>query len=196
MLFGHSTWDAVTTNVRAAEPDLTAVMDYPGQDYFDKFSVTDLGITPESTLKGYSDKGFHFVVAPERQVDVHISGPGAGPSKIKATLGAGDSIRRDGTNDKTIVKIGGVEQVYPGEDSTYYINFVNPLTVEPTGTDGDTGAGDTDDGSDDDTEVTATATDVTKVDDAKSGLTTKLAVVGGIIIIGGIAATKMRKRGV
>ena len=171
-------------------------MDYPGQDYFDKFSVTDLGITPESTLKGYSDKGFHFVVAPERQVDVHISGPGAGPSKIKATLGAGDSIRRDGTNDKTIVKIGGVEQVYPGEDSTYYINFVNPLTVEPTGTDGDTGAGDTDDGSDDDTEVTATATDVTKVDDAKSGLTTKLAVVGGIIIIGGIAATKMRKRGV
>lgn len=56
MLFGHSTWDAVTTNVRAAEPDLTKVVDYPGQDYFDKFSVTDLGITPENTLLGKYDK--------------------------------------------------------------------------------------------------------------------------------------------
>ena len=68
--------------------------------------------------------------------------------------------------------------------------------MEPQSPPVDPVAGDTNDESDDDTEVTATATDVTKVDDAKSGLTTKLAVVGGIIIIGGIAATKMRKRGV
>lgn len=198
MLFGHSTWDAVTTNVRAAEPDLTAVMDYPGQDYFDKFSVTDLGITPENTLKGYSDKGFHFKIAPERQVDVHISGPGAGASKIKTTLGPGDEIYRSGVDDKTHVKIGGVEQVFPGENETYYINFTNPLTVEPTGTDGDTGAGDVDDGTDD----TGTGTDVTTQTDTATAVTeetkfefpTKLAAIGGIILIGGFAATKMRKK--
>ena len=188
MLFGHSTWDAVTTNVRAAEPDLTAVMDYPGQDYFDKFSVTDLGITPESTLKGSSDKGFHFVVAPERQVDVHISGPGAGASKIRATLGPGDSIKRSGVDDKTIVKIGGVEQVYPGENSTYYINFTNPLTVDPTGTDGDTDAGDAD--------VTTQTETVTTVAPSESKFPVKLLAIGGIVVIGGLAATKMRKRGV
>jgi len=196
MLFGHSTWDAVTTNVRAAEPDLTKVVDYPGQDYFDKFSVTDLGITPENTLLGKYDKGFHFVVAPERQVEVHISGPGAGPSKIKATLGPGDSIRRSGVDDKTIVKVGGVEQVYPGEDKTYYINFVNPMTVEPTGTDGETDADDTDDGSEDGTDVTTQTETVTAVAPSESKFPTKLLAIGGIVAIGGIAAMKMRKRGV
>lgn len=196
MLFGHSTWDAVTTNVRAAEPDLTKVVDYPGQDYFDKFSVTDLGITPENTLLGKRDKGFHFTVAPERQVEVHISGPGAGASKIKATLGPGDEIKRSGVDDKTIVKVGGVEQVYPGEDATYYINFVNPMTVEPTGTDGETDADDTDDGSDDDTGVTTQTETVTAVETSESKFPTKLAAIGGIILIGGFAVTKMRKRGV
>jgi len=186
MLFGHNAWDAATTNVRSAEPDLTKVVDYPGQDYFTRFSVTDLGITPENTLLGKYDKGFHFTVAPERQVEVRISGPGAGPSTVKAILGPGDEIKRSGVDDKTIVKIGGVETVYPGENDTYYINFVNPQDLTPTGTDGDTDA--------DDADVTTQTGDVTAVAPSESKFPTKLAAIGGIALIGVLAITKMGKR--
>jgi len=186
MLFGHNTWDAVTTNVRAAEPDLTEVVDYPGQDYFTRFSVTDLGITPEKTLRGKYDKGFHFTVAPERQVEVRISGPGAGPSTVKAILGPGDESKRSGVDDETIVKIDGVETVYPGENDTYYINFVNPMTLEPTGTDGETDA--------DDTDVTTQTETVTAVAPAGSAFPTKYAAIGGIALIGALAVTRMGKR--
>ena len=74
MLFGHSTWDAVTTSVHGAEPDLTKVVDYPGKVSFTKFHVTDLGITPEST-RGQIRQGIPLRSPPERQVEVHISGP-------------------------------------------------------------------------------------------------------------------------
>ena len=183
-----------------AEPDLTKVMDYPGQDYFDKFAVTDLTITPERTLEAARDKGFHFKVAPNRQVTVNITGPGSGAQTVKATLGAGDSIRRSGVNDKTIVNIGGVETTYAGADERYFINFTNPLDVTPTGTDGTTDADSTSDSGDDaaDTtdDLTATATDVSKVSDTESKFPTKLVAIGGIILIGGVAVTKMRKRGI
>lgn len=184
-----------------AEPDLTQVMDYPGQDYFDTFSVTDLTLTPEMTLRGAADKGFNFKVAPNRQVQVHITGPGSGAQTVKATLGAGDSIKRSGVNDKTIVNIGGVETTYEGSNEHYYINFVNPLDVTPTGTDGTTDSDSTSDSGDDAADTTgdlttATATDVTKVSDTTSTFPTKLVAIGGIILIGGFAVTKMRKRGV
>ena len=181
-----------------AEPDLTQVMDYPGQDYFDKFAVTDLTITPEMTLVGAADKGFHFKVAPNRQVTVHITGPGSGAQTVKATLGAGDSIKRSGVNDKTIVNIGGVETTYTGANERYFINFTNPLDVTPTGTDGSTDAGSTSDSGDDAADTTDDSTLVIApvAPPSKSKFPTKLVAIGGIILIGGLAATKMRKRGV
>jgi len=181
-----------------AEPDLTQVMDYPGQDYFDKFAVTDLTITPERTLVGSADKGFHFKVAPNRQVTVNITGPGSGAQTVKATLGAGDSIKRSGVNDKTIVNIGGVETTYTGANERYFINFTNPLDVTPTGTDGSTDAGSTSDSGDDAADTTDDSTLVIApvAPPSKSKFPTKLVAIGGIILIGGLAATKMRKRGV
>ena len=181
-----------------AEPDLTQVMDYPGQDYFDKFAVTDLTITPEMTLAGSADKGFHFKVAPNRQVTVNITGPGSGAQTVKATLGAGDSIKRSGVNDKTIVSIGGVETTYAGANERYFINFTNPLDVTPTGTDGSTDAGSTSDSGDDAADTTDDSTLVIApvAPATESKVPTKLVAIGGIILIGGLAATKMRKRGV
>ena len=143
MLFGHNAWDAATTNVRSAEPDLTKVVDYPGQDYFTRFSVTDLGITPENTLLGKYDKGFHFTVAPERQVEVRISGP-------------------DDHDDGTTADVDD----------------------------------DVDDAADDGSETGTDTTGETTGQTSASKFPTKLAAIGGIVVIGGLAATKMRKRGV
>jgi len=131
-MFGHNVFDSYhgSTRTYAAEPDLTQVQDYH-PEAFSRFTVTDLTITPEKTLKGSSSKGFHFTTKGTHAIKVKITGPGAGtmPSSW-VTLGPGDSFYRSGTDDKMHhVTAAGVKTTYSGANSEYYINWANPIEM-------------------------------------------------------------------
>ena len=83
MLFGHSTSDAVTTNARPRTRS-HEVVDYPGQDY----STSSAGPIRESLPR--IPYWANTTRIPLRSCTRatgrgHISAPGAGASKIKAT---------------------------------------------------------------------------------------------------------------
>jgi len=148
-MFGHGVFDSYHGSSRtfSAEPDLSTVIDYY-PDAFSRFQVTNLGVTPEKTLKGHKDYGFHFTTKPTHSIKVRITGPGAGtmPSSW-LTLGPEDQFYRSGVTDEMHhVTAGGVTTTYDGANSTYYINWANPVEMcadvnSNTNTDGTCAAG-------------------------------------------------------
>ena len=224
-MFGHGVFDSYHGSSRtfSAEPDLSTVIDYY-PDAFSRFQVTDLTITPEKTLKGSAAKGFHFTTKGTHSIKVKITGSGAGtmPSSW-VTLGPGDSFYRSGTDDKMHhVTAGGVTTTYDGANSTYYINWANPVEMcadvnSNTNTDGTCAAGcvsgfeedstgtcipvvDTSGGTDPDAGNGSGESEPAIVSIAPtSGATKKsklipIVAVGGIVVIGVFAAMKMKKK--
>jgi hypothetical protein len=220
-MFGHNVFDSYhgSTRTYAAEPDLTQVQDYH-PEAFSRFTVTDLTITPEKTLKGAGEKGFHFTTKGTHSIKVKITGPGAGtmPSSW-VTLGPGDSFYRSGTDDKMHhVTAAGVKTTYNGADSTYYINWANPVemcadTNSNTNADGTCAAGCVSGFEEDATGTCVPAAtggtggagtqhniDSSPIQIAPTSGGTKkskmipMLAVGGIVVVGAVAAMAMKKK--
>ncbi len=227
-MFGHSVFDSYHGSTPAAfrsyaaEPDLDTLIDYH-PEAFSRFSVTDLGVTPEKTLKGYASKGFHFTTKGTHAIKVKITGPGAGamPSSW-VTLGPGDSFYRSGTDDRMHhVTAGGVKTTYNGADAEYYINWANPVEMcadanSNTGSDGSCAAGcvsgfeedatgtcvpvvDTSGGTNPDAgtgsgSTSGTATVTPVQSSTKKSKLIPIIAVGGIVVVGAVAAMKMKKK--
>lgn len=188
-MFGHGVFDGF-----AAEPDLTTLTNFPS-DYMGRVSVTDLTVE-NGRLRGSASKGFHFDTKDNTGVTISLSGPGASAdgSVVTVNLGPGESFKRSGVDDiNKHVKADGTVVEYPGANNSYYIDFSNPTTVDPTGTDGSTDSDSTtDETATTDTEQVTTTT--TTSPPAETGKSMKILAIGGIVVIGSVAAMGALKR--
>lgn len=190
-MFGHGVFDGF-----AAEPDLTTVTSWPG-DFLDRKSVTDLTVE-NGRLRGRNDKGFHFSTKDNTGVTISLSGAGASPdgSVVTVNLGPGEQFKRSGVDDiNKHVKADGTVVEYPGSNNAYYIDFSNPLTVDPTGTDGSTDSeSTTDETSTTETKQVVPTSTTPTTPPAETGKSMKVLAIGGIVVIGGIAAMGVMKK--
>lgn len=169
MLFGHNAWDAVTTDGFETNAPISDDIQAPAKvNGMPIYVITEL----DQPING-------------RKYQIDFSNAGLG-TKTRAELSVA-SAKASATNPPGAF----------GVPSGYWLDKTEPYSG-PEDTDDGTTADtdeDIDDAADDGSEA---GTDISpKVDQpSASKFPTKLVAIGGIVVIGGLAATKMRKRGV
>lgn len=181
MLFGHNTWDAVTT------------------EGFETNAPISEGITAPEMVSGMP---IYVITEMDNEINgrkylIDFSNAGTGP-KSRAEISVA-SAKASAKNPPAAF----------GVPSGYWLDTTNPVEYTPDDSatdDGTTADVDediddaSDDGSEDGADVTTQSSTATAVSTEPSATTsgskfpTKLLAIGGIVAIGGVAAMKMRKK--
>jgi hypothetical protein len=185
MLFGHNTWDAVTT------------------EGFETNAPISDGITaPKVVSSGAHSMPIYVITEMDNEINgrkymIDFSNAGKGP-KSRAEISVA-SAKASAKNPPAGF----------GVPSGYWLDTTNPVEYTPDDSatdDGTTADVDediddaSDDGSEDDSDNTTQSSTGTAVSTEPSATTsgskfpTKLLAIGGIVAIGGVAAMKMRKK--
>jgi len=167
MLFGHNTWDAVTTDGFETNAPISDGIQAPAMvDGMPIYVITEM----DQPINGRNYK-----------IDYANAGLGA-KSRVELTV---ESAKASAANPPAAF----------GVPSGYWLDKTEPYSGPEDDDDGTTA--DVDDDVDDaaDDGSGDGDTDVTAVAPAGSAFPTKYAAIGGIALIGALAVTKMRKRG-
>ena len=170
MLFGHNAWDAVTTDGFETNAPISDGIQAPAMvNGMPIYVITEM----DQPING-------------RKYKIDFSNAGLGTqSRVELTV---EDAKASAANPPASWNL----------PSGYWLDKTEPYSRPDDHDDGTTADvdDDVDDAADDGSETGTDTTGETTGQTSASKFPTKLAAIGGIVVIGGLAATKMRKRGV